>query len=65
RYLAKPGLTGWAQVKHKLDFRGGMTIADTYEKLQHDLFYIKNRSLLLDLGIILKTINILLKKALR
>ncbi|MBI2063912.1 MAG: sugar transferase, partial [Candidatus Yanofskybacteria bacterium] len=33
RYLAKPGLTGWAQVKHKLDFRGGMTIADTYEKL--------------------------------
>ena len=65
RYLAKPGLTGWAQVKHKLDFRGGMTIADTYEKLQHDLYYIKNRSLILDLGIILKTINILLKKALR
>ncbi|MBI2670051.1 MAG: sugar transferase [Candidatus Yanofskybacteria bacterium] len=65
RYLVKPGLTGWAQIKHKLDFRGGMTIADTYEKLQHDLFYIKNRSLLLDLGIILKTINILLKKAIR
>ncbi len=65
RYLVKPGLTGWAQIKHKLDFRGGMTIADTYEKLQHDLYYIKNRSLLLDLGIILKTIHILLKKALR
>ncbi len=65
RYLVKPGLTGWAQIKHKLDFRGGMTIEDTYEKLQHDLYYIKNRSLLLDLGIILKTINILLKKALR
>lgn len=65
RYLVKPGLTGWAQIKHKLDFSGGMTIADTYEKLQHDLYYIKNRSLLLDLGIILKTINILLKKALR
>lgn len=65
RYLVKPGLTGWAQIKHKLDFRGGMTVADTHEKLQHDLYYIKNRSLLLDLGIILKTINILLKKALR
>lgn len=64
RYLVKPGLTGWAQIKHKLDFRGGMTIQDTAEKLQHDLYYIKNRSLFLDLGIVLKTINILLKKAL-
>ncbi len=65
RYLVKPGLTGWAQIKHKLDFRGGMTIKDTAEKLQHDLYYIKNRSLLLDLGIVLRTISILLKKALR
>lgn len=65
RYLVKPGLTGWAQIKHKLDFRDGMTVKDTAEKLQHDLYYIKNRSLLLDLGIILKTISILLKKALR
>lgn len=65
RYLVKPGLTGWAQIKHKLDFRGGMTIADTYEKLQYDLYYIKNRSLMLDLGILLKTINILIKKLLR
>ncbi len=65
RYLVKPGLTGWAQIKYKLDFRGGMTIRDTYEKLQHDLFYIKNRSIMLDLGIILKTINILFKKAFR
>lgn len=65
RYLVKPGLTGWAQIKHKLDFRGGMTIKDTYEKLQHDLYYVKNRSLLLDFGIILRTISILLKKALR
>lgn len=65
RYLVKPGLTGWAQIKHKLDFRGGMTMADTYEKLQHDLYYIKNRSLMLDLGIVLKTINILFKKTLR
>lgn len=65
RYLVKPGLTGWAQIKHGLDFRGGLTIKDTAEKLQHDLYYIKNRSLLFDLGIILKTINILLKKTFR
>lgn len=62
RYLIRPGLTGWAQIKYKLDFRGGMTTRDTLEKLQYDLFYIKNRSLFLDLGIILKTINIILKK---
>ncbi len=65
RYLVKPGLTGWAQIKHGLDFRGGLTIKDTAEKLQHDLYYIKNRSPLFDLGIILKTINILLKKTFR
>ena len=65
RNLVAPGLTGWAQIKYKLDFRGGMTIADTYEKVQYDLYYIKNRSLLLDIGIILKTINILLTKFLR
>ncbi|MEK7507143.1 MAG: sugar transferase [Patescibacteria group bacterium] len=62
RYLVKPGLTGWAQVKYRLDFRAGLTIQDTLEKLQYDLFYIKNRSLLLDLGIILKTASIILKK---
>ncbi len=64
RNLVKPGLTGWAQIKHKLDFRGGMTVKDTYEKLQHDLYYVKKRSLMLDLGVVLKTTNILLKKAL-
>ena len=64
RYLVTPGLTGWAQIKHKLDFRVGMTVEDTAEKLQHDLYYIKNRSLLLDLGILLRTINILLQRVL-
>jgi len=62
RCLIKPGLTGWAQIKYKVDFKGGMTVVDTFEKVQHDLFYIKNRSLLLDMGIILKTINIILQK---
>ncbi|MDO8496760.1 MAG: sugar transferase [bacterium] len=59
RYIIKPGLTGWAQI----NYRYGSSIADTAEKLQYDLYYIKNRSLILDLGIILKTINISLRQA--
>jgi lipopolysaccharide/colanic/teichoic acid biosynthesis glycosyltransferase len=53
RFLTKPGITGWAQVK--LDYAGseeGQT-----EKLEYDLFYIQNQSLLFDLYIFLKTIQ--------
>ena len=57
RLLIKPGLTGWAQVNYKY----GNTVKDTLEKLQYDLFYLKNRSVILDLKIILKTINIFFK----
>jgi len=57
RHLIKPGLTGWAQV----NFKYGNTTSDALEKLQYELYYIKNRSLFLDIKIILKTINILLK----
>lgn len=57
RHLVKPGLTGWAQ----LNFRYGASIEDAREKLQYDLFYIKNRSLALDISIILKTLNIVLR----
>ncbi len=57
RHLIKPGLTGWAQI----NFKYGNSKKDALEKLQYELYYIKNRSLLLDLKIILKTINILLK----
>lgn len=59
RYLIKPGLTGWAQI----NFHYGSSIKDAAEKLKYDLYYIKNRSLLLDLGIVLKTIRIALKQA--
>lgn len=62
RYLVRPGLTGWTQIKYHLDFKGGLTIADTMEKLQYDLFYIKHRSLLFDLSILLKTLNIVARK---
>ena len=56
RYLIKPGLSGWAQI----NFPYGASVEDSVEKLQYDLFYIKNRSLLLEISIILKTIMIIL-----
>jgi sugar transferase (PEP-CTERM system associated) len=57
RHTIKPGLTGWAQIKYPY----GSSVEDTLQKLQYDLFYIKNRSFILDLSILLKTIRIVLK----
>lgn len=57
RYLIKPGLSGWAQIKYGY----GSSIDDNFEKVQYDLYYIKNRSFIFDLSIILKTINIILR----
>jgi len=57
RLLVKPGLTGWAQI----NFPYASSVEDSLKKLQYDLYYIKHRSLLLDLSIILKTINIIFK----
>lgn len=59
RYLIKPGLSGWAQINYPY----GASVKDSEEKLKYDLYYIKNRSLLLDLGIILKTIRTSLSQA--
>jgi lipopolysaccharide/colanic/teichoic acid biosynthesis glycosyltransferase len=56
RLLVKPGITGWAQVMHHYT----ATLAETKEKLEYDLYYIKNMGLLLDLAILLKTIRIVL-----
>lgn len=53
RHLVKPGVTGWAQV----NFRYGSSTEDTMEKLQLDLFYVKNRSIWVDILVILKTIK--------
>ena len=58
RHLIRPGFTGWAQLK----FRYGRTIMDSQEKFQYDLYYMKNRSILLDLGILLKTFQLFFKK---
>ena len=53
RFLAKPGLTGWAQVHQ--DYAA--TVDEMMEKLQYDLYYIKHRSLILDLQIMVRTIS--------
>jgi sugar transferase (PEP-CTERM system associated) len=51
RHVVKPGVTGWAQIKYQY----GNSVEDAVEKLQYDLFYIKNLSWLLDLIIIFDT----------
>lgn len=58
RYFVTPGLTGWAQIKHDRDPHHGADINETKTKLSYDLYYLKHRSLLLDIYIILQTIRI-------
>lgn len=58
RLLVPPGITGWAQVNMEND----ASVEDAPEKIQYDLYYIKNRSFALDLLIILKTIAALLRR---
>jgi lipopolysaccharide/colanic/teichoic acid biosynthesis glycosyltransferase len=53
RHIVKPGLTGWAQINYPY----GNTVEDALQKLQFDLFYVKNRSLLFDLSIVFQTIR--------
>ena len=55
RHAIKPGITGWAQV----NYRHGANVEDGIEKLQYDLYYIKNLSIILDLHIIVKTIRVM------
>ncbi len=56
RHVIKPGLTGWAQVNYAY----GETIEDSLIKLQYDLYYIKHRSIFLDINIVLKTFSTVL-----
>jgi sugar transferase (PEP-CTERM system associated) len=56
RHAVKPGITGWAQVR----YRYGSTVEDSEEKLQYDLYYVKNMSSLLDIDILLSTIRVVL-----
>ncbi len=63
RHLVKPGLSGWAQIYHEAHPHHAVATEDTKEKLSYDLYYIKNRSLALDIKIALRTMQILMKRA--
>jgi sugar transferase (PEP-CTERM system associated) len=56
RHLIAPGLTGWAQIKYPY----GSSIEDARQKLQYDLYYIKNQSLMLDAAILFETVKTIL-----
>ncbi|MCX5720871.1 MAG: sugar transferase [Nitrospirae bacterium] len=56
RHMAKPGITGWAQV----NYRYGSSVGDAVRKLEYDLYYLKHMSVALDLKIIFKTISVVL-----
>ena len=53
RHVVKPGVTGWAQIRYTY----GASIEDAVEKLQYDLYYIKNMSIALDLVILIETVK--------
>ena len=56
RHIVKPGITGWAQVRYAY----GASEEDALEKMQYELYYIKNHSLMLDIMIILQTVEVVL-----
>ena len=56
RHSIKPGVTGWAQVRYQY----GSTIEDAQEKLQYDLYYVKNHSLFLDCVVLFETVGVVL-----
>jgi len=56
RHTVKPGLAGWAQLKYPY----GATEEDAYEKLQYDLYYVKNHNVIMDFFILLQTIEIVI-----
>lgn len=62
RHILKPGLSGWAQIYHENHPHHGEAVEETREKLSYDLYYVKNRSLLLDLKIALRTVQTLLSR---
>ena len=56
RHSVKPGLTGWAQVMYQY----GATVEDSVQKLQYDLYYVKNHTLFLDILILFQTVGVVL-----
>jgi lipopolysaccharide/colanic/teichoic acid biosynthesis glycosyltransferase len=59
RHSVRPGLTGWAQVRHSY----GASVEDSLQKLQYDLFYIKHMSFSFDLFIVLETVKTVLVRS--
>jgi sugar transferase (PEP-CTERM system associated) len=57
RHSVRPGLTGWAQVRYMY----GSSVDDAFQKLEYDLFYLKNMSMVFDLAIIVQTIGIVFR----
>ncbi len=62
RHLIKPGLSGWAQIYHRAHPHHAVAVEDTRDKLSYDLFYVKNRSLTLDIRIVFQTLRAMLSK---
>ncbi len=56
RHSVKPGVTGWAQVRYHY----GASVEDSAEKLQYDLYYVKNHTLILDLVVLFETVGVVL-----
>jgi sugar transferase (PEP-CTERM system associated) len=56
RHSVKPGITGWAQVRYPY----GATVEDSLQKLQYDLYYVKNHTLFLDLVVLVETVGVVL-----
>jgi exopolysaccharide biosynthesis polyprenyl glycosylphosphotransferase len=59
RHLVRPGITGWAQIKHPY----GATVDDARKKLEYDLYYIRHASLATDLAIVLRTAAVAMRGA--
>lgn len=58
RHIVRPGLTGWAQINYPY----AKSFEEMLVKLQYDLYYIKNRSIMIDVAIFLKTINVMIRR---
>ncbi|MBK7082371.1 MAG: TIGR03013 family PEP-CTERM/XrtA system glycosyltransferase [Betaproteobacteria bacterium] len=56
RHSVKPGITGWAQVRYQY----GATVDDAVQKLQYDLYYVKNHTLFLDIVVLIETVGVVL-----
>jgi lipopolysaccharide/colanic/teichoic acid biosynthesis glycosyltransferase len=56
RHSVRPGITGWAQVKYQY----GASVEETRTKLEHDFFYIKHLSVMLDFAVIFETTKVML-----